>query len=62
MAASQSRGGFLAALGTAAVAFAYLPAGRRRRLVFSVTAGLLVVLTVVWTLDLRLQGERRDVS
>ena len=62
IAASQSRGGFLAALGTAAVAFAYLPAGRRRRLVFSVTAGLLVVLTVVWTLDLRLQGERRDVS
>ncbi len=62
VAASQSRGGFLAALGTAAIAFAYLPAGRRRRLVFSVTAGLLVVLTVVWTLDLRLQGERRDVS
>ena len=62
VAASQSRGGFLAALGTAAVAFAYLPAGRRRRLVFSVTGGLLVVLTLVWTLDLRLQGERRDVS
>ena len=62
VAASQSRGGFLAALGTAAVAFAYLPAGRRRRLVFSVTAGLLVVLAVVWTLDLRLHGERRDVS
>jgi hypothetical protein len=62
VAASQSRGGFLAALGTAAVAFAYLPAGRRRRLVFSVTAGLLAVLLVVWTLDLRLEGERRDVS
>jgi hypothetical protein len=62
VAASQSRGGFLAAAGTAVVAFAYLPAGRRRRLVFTVTAGLLVVLTVVWTLDLRIPGERRDVS
>jgi hypothetical protein len=62
VAASQSRGGFLAALATAAVAFVYLPAGRRRRLVFSVTAGLLVVLTTVWALDLRIQGERRDVS
>jgi hypothetical protein len=62
VAASQSRGGFLAALGTGAVAFAYLPAGRRRRLVFSVTAGLLIVLTVVWSLNLRLEGERRDVS
>jgi hypothetical protein len=60
--ASQSRGGFLAALGTLVIAFAYLPAGRRRRLVFSVTGGLLVVLTLVWTLDLRIQGERRDVS
>jgi O-Antigen ligase len=62
VAASQSRGGFLAALATGAIAFAYLPAGRRRRLVFSVTGGLLVVLTLVWALDLRLQGERRDVS
>ncbi len=62
VAASQTRGGLLAAACTAAVAFAFLPAGRRRRLVFSVTAGLLVVLTVVWSLDLRLQGERRDVS
>jgi hypothetical protein len=62
VAASQSRGGFLAALGTLSIAFAYLPAGRRRRLFFSVTCGLLVVLTLAWTLDLRLQGERRDVS
>jgi hypothetical protein len=62
VAASQSRGGFLAALATAAVAFVYLPAARRRRLVFSVTGGLLVVLALVWALDLRLQGERRDVS
>jgi hypothetical protein len=62
VAASQTRGGFLAALGTLGVAFAYLPAGRRRRLVFSVTAGLLAVITLVWALDLRIPGERRDVS
>jgi hypothetical protein len=62
VAATQNRGGFVAAAATVAVAFAFLPAGRRRRLVFSVTAGLMVVLTVVWSLDLRLQGERRDVS
>ena len=62
VAASQSRGGFVAAGGTLVIVFAYLPSGRRRRLVFSVTAGLLLVLTVVWALDLRLQGERRDVS
>ena len=62
VAASQSRGGFLAALGTMGIAFAYLPAGRRRRLFFSVACSLLVVLTVTSTLDLRLHGERRDVS
>jgi O-antigen ligase len=39
-----------------------LPAGRRRRLVLSVTGGLLVVLTVVGTLDLRIHREPRDVS
>ena len=62
VAASQSRGGFVAAGGTLVIVFAYLPSGRRRQLVFSVTAGLPPVLTVVWALDLRLQGERRDVS
>jgi O-Antigen ligase len=62
VAASQSRGGFLAALGMLGVAFAFLPAGRRRRLAFSVTGGLLVVLILVWALDLRIPGERRDVS
>ena len=62
VAASQGRGPLLAAAGTAVVAFAYLPAGRRRRLVFSVTAGLLAVLVLVWALNLRLEGKRRDVS
>jgi hypothetical protein len=61
-AGSQSRGGFLAAVGTLSIAFACLPGGRRRRLALSVLAGLLLVLTVVWTLDLRIQGDRRDVS
>jgi O-antigen ligase len=59
---SQNRGGFVAAAGTLGIAFACLPAGRRRRLVLSVTAGLLVVLTVVGTLDLRIHREPRDVS
>jgi hypothetical protein len=62
VAASQSRGGFLAAVGMVGIAFAYLPAGRRRRLAFSIGSGLLLMLTLVWALDLRLQGERRDVS
>jgi hypothetical protein len=59
---SQNRSGFVAAVGTVSIAFAYLPAGRRRRLVLSVTGGLLVVLTVVGTLDLRIHREPRDVS
>jgi hypothetical protein len=62
VAASQSRGGFLAGTATLTIAFACLPVGRRRRLVLSIVGGLLVVLTVVWTLDLRVHGERRDVS
>jgi O-antigen ligase len=59
---SQNRGGLVAAAGTVGIAFACLPAGRRRRLVLSVTAGLLVVLTVVGTLDIRIHREPRDVS
>jgi hypothetical protein len=62
VAASQNRGGFLAAVGILSSAFVRLPVGRRRRLTLSVTCGLLVVLTVVWTLDLRIQREPRDLS
>jgi hypothetical protein len=60
--ASQTRGGFLAEVGIFGLAFAYLPVGRRRRLVLSGICGLLVVLTVVWALDLRVHRERRDLS
>jgi len=59
---SQTRGGFLAAMVTMVIALAYLPSGRRRRIVLSAIAGLLLALTVVLTLDLRIQGDRRDVS
>jgi O-antigen ligase len=59
---SQTRGGFLAGLATLAVVFAFLPSGRRRRIALSGAVGLLLVLVVVSTLDLRLEGDRRDVS
>ena len=59
---SQTRGGFLAALVTLAAVLAFLPSGRRRRIALSGTAGLMVALTLVLMLDLRIQGDRRDVS
>jgi hypothetical protein len=59
---SQSRGGFLAALAILAVAVAFLPSGQRRRIALSGTLGLLLALALVLALDLKIEGERRDVS
>jgi hypothetical protein len=59
---SQTRGGFLAGLATLGVVFAFLPSARRRRIALSGAVGLLVVLAVVMTLDLRIKGDRRDMS
>lgn len=59
---SQSRGGFLAAVATLAIVAAFLPSGHRRRIALSGTVGLLAALALVLALDLRIEGERRDVS
>jgi O-antigen ligase len=59
---SQTRGGFLAGLATLGVVFAFLPSGRRRRIALSAMTGLLVALAVVLLLNLRIEGDRRDVS
>jgi hypothetical protein len=59
---SQSRGGFLAAVTILAVAVAFLPSGQRRRIALSGTVGLVLALAVVLALDLKVEGERRDVS
>jgi O-antigen/teichoic acid export membrane protein len=61
-AGSQNRGGFLAAICTLAVPLACLPSGRRRRIALSCTCGLLVVLALALALDLRIEGNRRDLS
>ena len=42
--------------------FAFLPSARRRRIALSGAVGVLVVLAVVMTLDLRIKGDRRDMS
>jgi hypothetical protein len=62
VAGSQSRGGFLSAVGALTITLVFLPSGRRRRIALSCTCGLLVVLAVAMTLNLRIQGERRDIS
>jgi O-antigen ligase len=59
---SQTRGGFLAGIATLGIVFAFLPSARRRRIALSGAVGLLVVLAVVMTLDLRIEGDRRDIS
>ena len=59
---TQTRGGFLAALATLAVVVAFLPSGRRRRIALSGGVGLLAALALVLMLNLRIEGERRDVS
>ena len=59
---TQTRGGFLAALATMAVVIVFLPSGRRRRIALSGGVGLLVALALVLMLNLRIEGERRDVS
>ena len=59
---TQTRGGFLAALATMAVVVVFLPSGRRRRIALSGGVGLLVALALVLMLNLRIEGERRDVS
>lgn len=60
--ASQTRGGFVAALILLAITFAFLPALRRRLIVLGVGGGLSVVLALILVLDVRLQGGSRDVS
>jgi hypothetical protein len=62
MASTQNRGGLLAGAVLLAVVLGYLPTGRRRWVVVSLTSGLVVAVTLVLLLDLRLQGERRDIS
>ena len=62
MAGSQNRGGLAAAMLLMAIVMFYLPTGRRRRIILPVTASLLVVLAVVLLLDVRIPGQRRDVS
>jgi hypothetical protein len=62
MAGSQNRGGLAAALLLMAIVMLYLPGARRRRIILPVTASLLVVIAVVVMLDLRIPGQRRDVS
>lgn len=62
MAGSQNRGGLAAGMLLMAIAMFYLPTGRRRRIILPVTACLLVVIALVLLLDLRIPGQRRDVS
>jgi hypothetical protein len=62
VAGSQSRGGFLSAVAALTITLVFLPSGRRRRIALSCTCGLLVVLALAMTLNLRIQGERRDFS
>ena len=62
MAGSQNRGGLLASLVVLTIALAYLPPGRRRRVVVGAVGGLAVAVALVMLLDLRVQGERRDIS
>jgi O-Antigen ligase len=62
VAGSQSRGGFLSAVGAMTIALCFLPAGRRRRITLSCACGLLAVLALAMVLNLRIQGDRRDVS
>ena len=59
---SQTRGGFVAALATLGIVLALLPSGRRRRIALSGTVGLVLALTMVLSLDLRIEGDRRDIS
>jgi O-antigen ligase len=62
MAGSQNRGGLLASVVVLTVALAYLPLGRRRRVVGAVVGGLAVAVALVMLLNLRLEGDRRDIS
>jgi O-antigen ligase len=62
MSGSQNRGGLVAAAVLLVIVLSYLPAGRQRRIVFSVVCGLVVVILPILLLNLRLQGERREVS
>jgi O-antigen ligase/polysaccharide polymerase Wzy-like membrane protein len=62
VAGSQSRGGFLSAVAALTITLVFLPSGRRRRIALSCTCGLLVVLALAMTLNLRIEGERRDIS
>jgi hypothetical protein len=62
IAGSQNRGGLAAAMLLMAIVMFYLPTGRRRRIVLPVAASLLLVIATVVILDLRIPGQRRDVS
>jgi hypothetical protein len=62
VAGSQSRGGFLSAVAALTIPLAFLPSGRRRRIALSCACGLLAVLALAMTLNLRIEGERRDIS
>jgi hypothetical protein len=59
---TQNRGGFLAGLAMLAVGSAYLPSGRRRRLVFPLLVGLLAITPLIMLLNVRLPGSAREVS
>jgi hypothetical protein len=62
MSGSQNRGGLVAGAVVLTIVLSYIPAGRQRRIVFSVTCSLVVVIILILIFNLRLQGERREVS
>jgi O-antigen ligase len=62
MSGSQNRGGLVAAGVLLAIVLGYLPAGRQRRIVLSVSGGLMLMVVLILLLNLRLPGERRELS
>jgi O-Antigen ligase len=62
MSGSQNRGGLLAALVLLGIVLSYLPGGRQRRIFFSVAICLMIVVVPILLLNLRIQGERRELS
>jgi hypothetical protein len=59
---TQTRGGFVAGLAMLVIAFGCLPAGRRRRLAFSIMGSMLAALATVGLLHLRINSLNREVS
>jgi hypothetical protein len=59
---TQTRGGFVAGLAVLTIAFGCLPAGRRRRLTFSIMSCMFLALSMVGLLHLRISSLNREVS